>query len=294
MIRAAIIGFGNIGRYVLDTLNESPDFTVAGIVSRSLAPNAVAGVQIAREFSELSDVQVAILCAPSRNVPAMAEALLKSGIRTVDSFDIHSEISQTAARLDAVAKEHQTAAVISAGWDPGTDSIIRTLAEAMIPKGITYTNFGPGMSMGHSTAVKAVAGVKDALSVTIPKGTGLHRRMVYIELEKGADFETVTNAIKQDPYFIHDETHVTAVASVDEVRDMGHGVALTRKGASGSTHNQNIAFTMSINNPALTAQILVSAARAVTKRQPGCYTMIEIPVVDFLPGDKADWIKKLV
>ena len=57
--------------------------------------------------------------------------------------------------------------------------------QAMAPKGLTYTNFGPGMSMGHSVAAKAIPGVKDALSMTIPLGTGVHRRMVYVELERG-------------------------------------------------------------------------------------------------------------
>ncbi|HBX21452.1 MAG TPA: diaminopimelate dehydrogenase, partial [Porphyromonadaceae bacterium] len=30
------------------------------------------------------------------------------------------------------------------------------------------------------------------------------------------------------------------------------------------------------------------------KQQPGAYTLIEVPVIDFLPGDKDEWIKKLV
>jgi len=81
--------------------------------------------------------------------------------------------------------------VISAGWDPGSDSVIRTLLETLAPRGITYTNFGPGMSMGHTVAVKAIAGVRAALFMTIPAGTGVHCRMVYIELQEGYDFQSV-------------------------------------------------------------------------------------------------------
>ena len=51
---------------------------------------------------------------------------------------------------------------------------------------------------------------------------------------------------------------------------------------------------MHINNPALTGQVLVCAARATMRREPGCYTMIEVPVVDLLPGDKDEWIGRLV
>ena len=59
-------------------------------------------------------------------------------------------------------------------------------------------------------------GVKNALSMTIPLGEGIHRRMVYVELEEGYKLEDVTKAIKADPYFANDETHVFQVASVDD------------------------------------------------------------------------------
>lgn len=51
---------------------------------------------------------------------------------------------------------------------------------------------------------------------------------------------------------------------------------------------------MKINNPALTAQNLVGVARASLLQQPGCYTMIEIPVIDMLYGDRETLIKHLV
>ncbi|MCL2694224.1 MAG: diaminopimelate dehydrogenase, partial [Oscillospiraceae bacterium] len=162
------------------------------------------------------------------------------------------------------------------------------------PVGITYTNFGPGMSMGHTVAAKSIEGVKDALSMTIPLGTGIHRRMVYIETEEGADFEKISAELKNDPYFAHDETHVTPVENVSAIMDMGHGVHMTRKGVSGCTHNQLFEFNMKINNPALTAQILVASVRAVVKRPPGAYTMIDVPVIDFLAGEREELIKKLV
>ena len=118
--------------------------------------------------------------------------------------------------------------------------------------------------------------------------------MVYIEVEEGYLFDHVAAAIKQDSYFAHDETHVIQVDSVDALLDMGHGVNLVRKGVSGKTYNQLIAFDMKINNPAMTAQILVAAARAATRQQPGAYTMIEIPVIDMLYGETEDLIKRLV
>jgi len=118
--------------------------------------------------------------------------------------------------------------------------------------------------------------------------------MVYVELLDGYDYKSVAEAIRQDDYFSHDETHVFQVEDVEALKDMGHGVLMERKGVSGKTQNQLFRFDMRINNPALTAQVLVSAARASMRQQPGAYTMVEIPVLDLLPGDKESWIRKLV
>lgn len=296
-IRAVIVGYGNIGHYVLEALEAAPDFEVAGIVRRNGATNKPAELgdyPVVKDIKELDAVDVAILSTPTRSVEKYAKEILALGIRTVDSFDIHTGIVDLRRELDAVAKAHNSVAVISAGWDPGSDSVVRALLQAIAPKGISYTNFGPGMSMGHTVAVKAIDGVKAALSMTIPTGTGIHRRMVYIELENGYEFEKVASAIKSDAYFVHDETHVIQVPSVDELLDMGHGVNLTRKGVSGKTQNQLFEFNMRINNPALTGQVLVCAARAAMKQQSGCYTMIEIPVIDLLYGDKEELIRHLV
>ena len=296
-IRAAVVGYGNIGRYTLQALEAAPDFEVAGIVRRQGStdcPAELVAYKVVKDITELGQVDVAVLATPTRKVEEYAKQILALGINTVDSFDIHTQIVDLRRSLNAVAKEHGAVSIISAGWDPGSDSVVRTLLQAIAPKGITYTNFGPGMSMGHTVAVKAIEGVKKALSMTIPTGTGIHRRMVYVEIEAGYDFDKVAAAIKADPYFASDETHVNLVPSVDEVIDMGHGVNLTRKGVSGTTQNQLFEFNMRINNPALTGQVLVCVARAAMRQQPGCYTMVEVPVIDLLPGDREENIRHLV
>ncbi len=290
-IRAAVVGYGNIGRYALEALEAAPDFEVAGIVRRQGAQDAPLAIQqypVVSDIRQLKDVDVAILATPTRKVEEYAREILALGINTVDSFDIHTSIPALRSTLGPIARDHKAVSIIAAGWDPGSDSIVRTLMQSLAPKGLTYTNFGPGMSMGHSVCVRSKAGVKNALSMTIPLGEGIHRRMVYVELEDGARLDEVTAAIKADPYFASDETHVFQVESVDAVRDMGHGVNLVRKGVSGKTQNQLLEFDMKINNPALTGQVLVNVARASMRQQPGCYTMIEIPVIDMLPGSRED------
>ena len=294
-IKAAVVGYGNIGRYAVEALEAAADFELVGVVRRdpSQVPLELRPYPVVRSIEELGAVDVALLCTPTRLVEQTALGILARGIRTVDSFDIHTDILSLRRTLGEAARQYGTVSVIASGWDPGSDSVVRTLMEAIVPRGITYTNFGPGMSMGHTVAVKAIAGVKRALSMTIPTGTGIHRRMVYIELEKGYQAPDVIAAIKADEYFAHDETHVTVVEDVDALIDMGHGVEMTRKGVSGKTQNQLLSFNMKINNPALTAQILVAVARASMRQSPGCYTLQEIPVIDLLPGEREQWIGKL-
>ncbi len=296
-LKIAIVGYGNIGRFTLEAVEAASDMECVGVVRRSGSAEGIpelAPYKVVSDIAGLGKVDVAILSVPSRSVEENSMKYLSQGISTVDSFDIHGDICALRAKLGPVAAAHGAVSVISAGWDPGSDSIVRALMQGLTPKGISYTNFGPGRSMGHSVAAKAVPGVWDALSVTIPVGTGLHRRMVYVELEDGASEAAVREAILADPYFCHDETHVIPVESIDALNDMGHGVNLVRKGVSGATHNQLLEFNMKINNPALTGQVLVMAARAAARQKPGCYTMIEIPVIDMLEGDREQLIKTLV
>lgn len=296
-IRAAVVGYGNIGRFTIEALEAASDFEIAGVVRRKGAENCPKEIEqydVVSDIRELKDVDVAILATPTRSCEEYAKQILPLGINTVDSFDIHTSILDYRASLDPVCKSSGTVSVIAAGWDPGSDSVVRAMMQSLAPKGLSYTNFGPGRSMGHSVCVRSKEGVKDALSMTIPVGEGIHRRMVYVELEEGADLKKVTEAIKCDPYFINDETHVFQVDSIDDINDVGHGVNLVRKGVSGKTHNQMLEFNMKINNPALTGQVLVNVARASMRQQPGCYTMIEIPVIDLLEGNREDLIKHLV
>ncbi len=296
-IRAAVVGYGNIGHYSVQALEAAPDFEIAGIVRRQGdkdKPAELAAYEVVDDIAKLKDVDVAILATPTRACPGLAEKIVALGINTVDSFDIHTSILDYRTRQMENCKKAGRVSVISAGWDPGSDSIVRVLLESLAPKGLSYTNFGPGMSMGHSVVARSKKGVKNALSMTIPLGEGIHRRMVYVELEDGYTVEQVYDELKADDYFAHDELHVFAVKSVDDVRDMGHGVHMTRKGVSGKTQNQRFSFDMSINNPALTGQVLVNVARASMRLQPGCYTMPEIPVIDMLPGTREEVVATLV
>ena len=141
--RIAIVGYGNIGRYSLEAIETAPDFEIAGIVRRNPADreDIPAEIPVVGSIKELQNVDVAILATPTRSVEEHAKEILAMGINTVDSFDIHGQIPELRKRLDEASKAGNAVSVLSAGWDPGSDSVVRALLEAIAPKGITYTNF---------------------------------------------------------------------------------------------------------------------------------------------------------
>ena len=86
-VRAAIVGYGNIGHYVLEALQAAPDFEIAGVVRRAGAenkPEELANYAVVKDIKELGDVDVAILCTPTRSVEKYAKEYLAMGINTVD------------------------------------------------------------------------------------------------------------------------------------------------------------------------------------------------------------------
>ena len=132
-IRAAIVGYGNIGKYALEAIEASPDMECVGVVRRNGAadrPAELAAYPVVKHISELEKVDVAILATPTRSVESYAKECLALGINTVDSFDIHTSIVELRRTLDEVAKAHNAVSVVAAGWDPGSDSVVRTLMES--------------------------------------------------------------------------------------------------------------------------------------------------------------------
>ncbi len=108
-IRAAVVGYGNIGKYVLEALETAPDFEVAGVVRRNGSENKPAELDkydVVKNITELKDVDVAILATPTRSVEKYAKEILALGINTVDSFDIHTQITSLRRSLDETAKAH--------------------------------------------------------------------------------------------------------------------------------------------------------------------------------------------
>ncbi len=307
-MKFAVLGLGNIGKYCVEAIEAMPDAECIGVVRRkeSLGKNPL-DLRGNQDFASIDDLiaangkpDVVLIASPSRNCPADAAMLLAKGICTVDSFDIHEQISQVVEDLGVKAKDSGAVCVTAAGWDPGSDSVLRALFEAMVPAGTTFTNFGRGRSMGHSVVARSKEGVLDATSITIPIGGGRHSRLVYVVLADGHSLDKYKADLLADDYFAHDPLDVRQVTAEEMkyVADASHGVLMERTGASGLTDNQILKFDMRINNPALTAQIMASCGRACVRlrdiKHYGAFTMIDLAPVWLLPGDRMYNIGRLV
>ena len=290
-INVVIIGWGNVGRGCKRALSETKDMRLIGVVRRpaSLYKNKeeLQDTNVVSDVSELKDKpDVALLCIPSREVPQKIQEMHEKGICTVDSYDEHAYIYSLRQKADISAKVNKCVSIVSAGWDPGTDSVIRTLMRMISLTGHTTTTFGGekgGRSMGHTVVAKAIPGVVDAVSLTLANGRGKHKRRVYVVAEEKANLSDLEKKIKEDPYFKDDPTEVIFVKDINEYNTLHHEAELERTA-------QEVAQTYNISgtNPEFTGNIMVSAARAViaTKNREawGAYTLVELPLVDFLPG----------
>lgn len=299
-IRVAVMGCGHIGSYAVKAVLMAPDMILSGILELDCRLEEIrclySDVPVVDKVDDLPQKpDVVILCTPTRAVEALAVDLLTKGINTVDCFDMHGDpFLQLKAALDPAARKGGCTAVMGAGVDPGISTMIRALFEIWAPTGLTYVNFGPGMSMGHTVAAKSYPGVADAVSITRPGDPGSHKRDLYLQLRPEADFETVKAEILADPYFSHDDVRLFQVEDVKPLVDMGHRIHIFRKGGSSGIDNQLLTFETTFHNPASTAQVLVSAARAAVRLPSGAHTMLEIPLEAFLHEDALTSVRRLV
>ena len=307
-IRIGICGYGNLGKGVESEITKNPDMELVAVFSRrnpveSLEIKAnvpVVHISDAAEWKEKIDVL--ILCGGSKSdLPAQGPEFAKS-FNTVDSFDTHAKIPEYFITVDDAAKAGDHLSIISAGWDPGLFSIQRLYMGAILPEGRTYTFWGPGVSQGHSEAIRGIKGVKDAIQYTIPNEKALeqirsgetpelttgekHKRLCYVVCEENADKEKIENEIKTMPnYFADYETTVNYI-SQEELKEnhskMMHGGYVMHTAETGRGNKQGIEFNLKLDsNPEFTSSVLVACARAVyklaKKGERGAITMFDIP-----------------
>lgn len=322
-IKVGIVGYGNLGRGTEYALEQAADMTLAGIFTRrdpaSVRPRTGVPVYTMEQVERFQDeIDVMILCGGSANDLPHQTAELAKFFNLVDSFDTHAKIPEHFETVNKASLESKKISVISAGWDPGMFSLNRLYGQAILPNGADYTFWGPGVSQGHSDAIRRISGVVDARQYTIPSESALarvrageapelsvrekHTRECYVVAEDGADKTAIEKAIKTMPnYFADYDTTVHFVTQTELDQNhagIPHGGVVFRTGTTGENGKNRhvIEYRLSLDsNPEFTTGVLVACARAACRMNregmSGCKTVFDIAPA-YLHPENGDFLRK--
>lgn len=288
-IRIGIVGYGNVGKGAEHAVLNAPDMELVAVISRreGLYVASKAPVITVEDCQKWQDrIDVLLMCGGSATDLIEQTPYFTQYFNTVDSFDTHARIPEHFANVDKVAKLAGKVSIISTGWDPGLFSLNRAIAESILPHGSDYTFWGPGVSQGHSDAIRRIDGVLDAKQYTLPVDevikairdgatTNLttrekHTRDCYVVAKEGADLALIQKTIIEMPnYFSDYDTSVTFL-SLDEFQaqhgNMPHGGFVFRSGTTANNNKQVIEFALKLDsNPEFTSNAMVAYARAAYK-----------------------------
>ena len=173
-IKIGIVGYGNIGRGVEQSIKRNDDMELTAVFTRrdpatvSIQTESAAVKHFDEMVSMKDEIDVMILCGGSATDLPVIGPEVAASFNTIDSFDTHAKIPEYFAAMDNASKKGNKISIISVGWDPGMFSLNRLYAESILVQGSTYTFWGKGVSQGHSDAIRRIEGVKNAIQYTVP------------------------------------------------------------------------------------------------------------------------------
>ena len=321
-IRVGIVGYGNIGRGIEKAVSAAPDMELCAIFSRrkaselNIADRSVPVLSPDDAEKMTKEIDVTVLCGSSSSDLAVQGPKFAALYNTIDSYDTHSRIPGYMAAIDAVARN--TTAIISAGWDPGLFSMMRALSDAVLPDGAGYTFWGKGVSQGHSSAVRSIRGVKNAVQYSVPVDEAVEAvrrgerpilsarqkqlRECFVVAESGADKAAIETAIKTMPDYFADYDTTVSFIDDDEFEanhsKMPHGGMVLHSGRTGENEHV-IEFSLRLeSNPEFTGSIMAAYARAAFRMAAdglfGAKTVLDVPLYYLSEKDRPTLIKELL
>lgn len=326
-IKIGIVGYGNIGRGVEQSIKRNDDMELAAVFTRrdpatvSIQTESAAVKHFDEMASMKDEIDVMILCGGSATDLPVIGPKVAASFNTIDSFDTHAKIPEYFAAMDNASKKGNKISIISVGWDPGMFSLNRLYAESILVQGSTYTFWGKGVSQGHSDAIRRVEGVKDGKQYTIPVESALeavrngenpelttrqkHTRECFVVLEEGADAAKVEETIKNMPNYFADYDTTVHFISEEELKKnhsgIPHGGFVIRTGKTGwnKENSHVIEYSLKLDsNPEFTSCVIVAYARAAYRLykegQSGCKTVFDIAPAYLSAKDGAELRKNLL
>lgn len=329
--KLVIVGYGNVGRGTHSAIEANEDMELAGILTRGpdrvkqafeekgLTVPPVLNASKELDFASELPADAAVLCGGSKEDLPEQGPKFAEHYNVIDSFDTHADIPDYYKQMDQIASDNGNVAIVSTGWDPGTFSEERVKADAYLPGADHYTFWGPGVSQGHSDAVRQVDGVKDCRQYTLPIDDAIervrsgdrpdldtdekHTRLAYVVLEDGADRDRVERKIKEMPnYFEPYETTVEFITEeemAEEHDDYPHGGFVMASGDTGDGNSALIEYRVEWDsNPEATGSILVAHARAAVRKnnrnETGARTILEVTPAELSPRSKDELLSEFM
>lgn len=300
-IRTAIVGYGNLGRGVENSIRHQPDMELVGIFSRRTELDTDTPVYPVADIDSYADqIDVLYLCLGSAtDIPAQAAAFART-FTTVDTYDNHAKIPAHYMEMDEAAASGDNIAVVATGWDPGLFSLNRTIASSLFPTYQQNTFWGKGVSQGHSDALRRIDGVRRAVQYTIPRedaisaaregnghdvtGHTAHFRQCWIVADESEHDRIRDEIITMPDYFVGYEVEVHFITDDEFARDhqgLPHGGRVITSGELGESR-ATVEFSLTLDsNPDFTAAVQVAYGRAAHRLREsglsGAFSVLEIP-----------------
>ena len=300
-LNIGIVGYGNLGKSVEQTLLSRNEFNLVSIFSRRTVKSRYnSHIENINNISNYkSSIDVMILCGGSKNDLQWQTTEVLKHFDCINAFDTHSKIYSELSRLGKIAKKSNHRLIMCTGWDPGIFSVIRAYLYAF-SKTKPVTFWGKGISMGHSDAIRQVAGVKDAVQFTIPNPNAiklvkknmidpslpLHFRDCYVVCDKQKQRQ-IEHSIREMPnYFKGQPTSVTYVSHntlsslKKKMRHKGQIITSFRT-IQGTKSTAEFKLSMESNSN-LTALIMCGYIKAIynlkLNKISGAFTCLDIPI----------------
>ena len=300
-LNIGIIGYGNLGKSVEQTILSKNEYNLIAIFSRRTVKSKYN--TLVDQYDNISKysgiIDIMILCGGSKNDTPFQTAETLKHFDCINAYDTHSKIYSELKKLGAIAKKSNHRLISCTGWDPGVFSVIRAYLYAFSKtKPITF--WGKGISMGHSDAIRQVAGVKDAVQFTIPNPTAirlvkknmidsnlpLHFRDCYVVCDKQKQRQAERTIREMPNYFKGQPTSVTYVSHntisslKKKTRHKGH-IFSTFRTIQGSKISAEFKLSMESNSN-LTAHIMCAYIKAIynlkLSKTSGAFTCLDIPI----------------
>lgn len=298
-IKAGIVGYGNLGKAVEKELLTSADYELIQTFSRREIPHTLPYSKL-REY--VGEIDLLFLCGGSQNELEKQALSLLPYFSIAESYDNHARLKPFHEKLDLLAKEKGKIALSSFGWDPGLFSYMRALFSSL---GLDpYTFWGPGLSQGHTQAIKNIKGVTDGLQFTVPLAEGersafrgeeldphqMHKRICYVVAPKEEHARIEHEIISMPDYFVGypTEVHFVSQESLDKLKSFAHRGKVTTK-------NAMMNFSLELpSNPNFTAKVLTTFGKNYLPLKQagayGAYTIMDLPLKNILKEDEFNFL----